>query len=123
MLPIRAGAVGRLPAMLVKLNGRHGEDETVQRALLQHVPHAGRAVGLLAHDLLGVVGIEAPEIDQFAGAVDLGLEGVLALAQHGGGVQHLAIAAGQQLGGLQQDGGAVLERASRPSPSWPSGRP
>ena len=100
--------------MLVKLKGVTAKTKPSSGPLLQHVPHARRAVRLLAEDLLRVVGIEAPEVDQLAGAVDLGLEGVLALAEHGRRVEDLAVAAGQQLGGLQQDGRPVLERRGRP---------
>ena len=40
-LPIRAGAVGRLPAIAVKLNGRDGVDETLERPVVGLVPDAG----------------------------------------------------------------------------------
>ena len=63
-------------------------DEALERAVVGAVPHA-RAVGdrLLGVDLLGVVDVEAPEVDQLAGRVDLGLERRLRLAEHRRGVE------------------------------------
>ncbi len=74
------------------------------------VPDA-RAVGdrLLAEDLLGVVHVEAPEVDELTGAVDLGLERGLRLAQHRGCVDPLPPRAGQQVGCLQQDRATLVE--------------
>ncbi len=76
--------------------------------MLEVVPAAGRRLGLLGVDLLHVVGVEAPEVDQLAGGIDLGLVDRLGLAQHGGGVDHLPVGPGQQVGGLQEDGRPVL---------------
>ena len=55
---------------------------------------------LLGVELLRVVRVEAPEVDQLAGRVDLGLEDRLRLAEHGGGVERGAPGGGEQLGGL-----------------------
>jgi len=52
--------------------------------------------------------VPAQEVDQLAGAVDLGLVAALALAQHGRGVQGVPPRAGQQLGRSQQHRGAVV---------------
>ena len=73
------------------------------------VPHAGRGDRLLGVDLPGEGHVEAPEVDQLAGRVDLGLDRGLGLAEHGGGVQGGAPRAGQQVGGLEQHGRPVVE--------------
>ena len=57
--------------------------------MVHPVPRARRRLGLLLVDPLGEVDVEAEEVDQLAGAVDLGLVRGLALAQHGGGVHAL----------------------------------
>ena len=99
-------------------------DEALERPVVGAVPDAG-AVGdrLVGEDLLGVVDVEAPEVDQLAGGVDLGLERGLRLAEHGGGVEPLAPRAGQQVGGLEQDRAAVVERTSPASRAPRRSRP
>ena len=89
-------------------------DEALQRPVVEPVPDAG-GVGdrLLGQDLPGEVHVEAPEVDQLAGGVDLGLDGGLALAEHGRGVERVAPRPGEQVGGLEQDRGPVVE-AQRP---------
>ncbi len=82
--------------------------------MVQPVPYAGRGVGLLPVDSLGEMHVEPEEVDQLAGAVDLRLEGGLALAEHGGGVEPLAVGGGQQLGGLQEHRCPILEPPVRP---------
>ncbi len=84
-------------------------DEALQRAVVAAVPHAVRGDRLLGHDLAGEVHVEAQEVDQLAGSVDLGLLRGLGLAEHGGGGQGLAPGAGQQVGGAQEDRGAGVE--------------
>ncbi len=91
-------------------------DEALERPVVGAVPHAPRVRDrLLGGDLLGVVDVEPPEVDQLAGRVDLGLERGLGLAEHGRGVETLAPRAGEQLGGLEQDGGALVERQGAPA--------
>ena len=79
-------------------------DEALERAVVGAVPDAG-AVGdrLLGEDLPGVVDVEAPEVDELAGRVDLGLEGGLRLAEHGRRVEPLPPRTGEQVGGLEED--------------------
>src|SRR6478672_7385973 len=57
---------------------------------------------------------EAPEVDELAGAVDLGLEGRLRLAEHRGGVDPLAPRAGEQVRRLEDDRAALVERHRAP---------
>ena len=64
-----------------------GEDEALERAVLQPVPDARRRHGLLRVDARQVVGVEAPEVDQLGGGVDLGLVRGLRLVEHRGGVR------------------------------------
>ena len=84
-------------------------DEPLERPVVGAVPHA-RAVGdgLVGEDLLGVVDVVAPEVDELAGGVDLGLERRLGLAEHRGGVDPLPPRPGQQVGGLQQHRAPVV---------------
>ncbi len=94
---------------------RDGVDEPLERAVVGAVPDAlGVRHRLLAQDLGAVVDVEAPEVDQLAGSVDLGLPGRLRLPQHGGGVEGLPPRTGCQLGGLEQNRRAVLERHGPP---------
>ena len=58
--------------------------------------------------------VEAPEVDQLAGRVDLGLVRRLRLAEHGRGVQRVAPRAGEQLGCPKEDGGTLLPRDAMP---------
>jgi len=51
--------------------------------------------------------LRRPEIDQFADGVDLGLEYVFVMRQHGGGVEPVAVFAGYQIGGSQEDRGPI----------------
>ena len=92
-------------------------DEALERAVVGAVPDAGAVRDrLVGEDLLRVVDVEAPEVDQLAGGVDLGLERRLGLAQHGRGVDPLPPRAGQQVGGLEDD-----RARARRSP-WPASR-
>ena len=90
-------------------------DEALERAVVGAVPDAG-AVGdrLLGQDLARVVDVEAPEVDQLAGGVDLGLERGLGLAEHGRGVDPLPPRAGEQVGRLEDDRAALVERHRPP---------
>ncbi len=93
---------------------RDGVDEALERAVLELVPHAAVGDRLLPVELLRVGRVEAPEIDDLAGGVDLRLKDRLGLAEHGGRVQGGAPGGGEQLRRLQEDGGAVLPRPARP---------
>ncbi len=95
-------------------------DEALERTVVRAVPDA-LAVGhrLLAVDLAGEVHVEPQEVDQLAGGVDLGLDRRLGLAEHRRGVEGGAPRPGQQLGGLEEDGRAVVERQRAPARRGP----
>ena len=93
---------------------RHRVDETLERTVVALVPHRRRRQRLLGHQLGGERRVEAPEVHQLAGGVDLGLVHRLALVQHGGGVQRVAPRGGQQVRRLQEHGDAVFPRPARP---------
>ena len=61
---------------------RHRVDEAFERPVLELVPDAGAVDRLLGVELLRVADVEAPEVDELAGGVDLRLEHRLRLAQH-----------------------------------------
>jgi hypothetical protein len=90
-------------------------DETFERTVVGSVPDAlGVGHRLLREDLAGEMHVEAPEVGQLAGRVDLGLVRRLCLAQHGRRVDPGPPRAGQQVGGSQENGGAIIERHRAP---------
>jgi len=91
-----------------EVEGGNGEDETFERSVFQAVVHAGAADGLLAVDLAEEVDVEAEEVHDLTSAIDLGLERVLALAEHRGAVKVRAVLGGDEVGGAKEDVGAVL---------------
>ena len=93
---------------------RHREHEALERPVLQPVPHARRGDRLLLVDARHVLDVEAPEVDQLAGGVDLGLVCRLRLAEHRRGVERLPPRAGEELGGTKQDRRALLPGRARP---------
>lgn len=70
--------------------------------------------GLGVVELLSVVNIEAEEVSQLGGGVDLGLPSVLALAEHGSGHDVVSVLGGDEVGGLEEDGSSVVEGESLP---------
>ena len=93
---------------------RDGEHEAFQRAVFGTVQLVVGRSGLLGVELAGVVVVVAEKVDGLAGAVDLGLETVLRLAEHGGGVDAGAVLGGQHLGDACHDGGALVPRRVLP---------
>lgn len=85
-----------------------GVNETLERSVLEPVPDGGGVVhGLGAVQLLSVVDVEAEEVSKLGSRVDLGLPGVLALAEHGRGHDFVAVLGGDEVGGLEEDGSSV----------------
>ena len=80
--------------------------------MLFHV--AWRTEGLLLVELLRVMRIEPPEVDQLRRRIDFGLDHRFRLTQHRGGVQRSAPRRRQQFGGLQEHRRTISERPVRP---------
>ena len=118
VLPISAGAVGQVAGDRGEVERRDRVDEPLERAVVGAVPDA-LAVGdrLLGEDLPRVVHVEAPEVDQLARRVDLGLPDRLRLAEHRRRVEPGTPGTGQQVGGLEDDAGAVVEGHRPPAGS------
>ncbi len=112
---------GQVAADGGEVEGGHGADEAVQGPVVLPVPDAVHALRLLFEDLLGLPHAEAEEVRQL-GDVDLRLEHGLRLAQHGGGVEDLPVGAGNHVGGLEEDGGAVLPGHGLPGVPGGQGR-
>src|SRR5262249_50272377 len=97
-----------------EIERRDRVDESLEGAVIHPVPRTRCRIRLLLVNPLGVVDVEPEEVDELAGAVDLRLEGRLALSQHGGRVEALAMAGGQKVGGPEEYRGAVLESPVAP---------
>ena len=108
------GRRGQVAADRREVERRDRVDEPLERPVLELVPDAGAVDRLLAVELLRVADVEAPEVDQLAGRVDLRLKRRLRLPQHRRRVDRGAPGRGEQLGRLQEDRRAILERPVRP---------
>ncbi len=97
-----------------EVEGRDRVDEALERAMVGAVPHPRRRDRLLGEDAAREVHVEAPEVDQLTGRVDLRLDRGLGLAEHRRGVERRPPRAGEQIGGLEQDGSPVVERQRTP---------
>ena len=93
---------------------RDSEHEALHGAIVDIVQLTLGAAGLVAVYLAGVVGVVSQEVNQFAGGVDFGLHGGLALAEHGGGIDQVAVFAGNEGGYFQHHAGAVHPRRVGP---------
>ncbi len=89
-------------------------DEPLESAVLELIPHARAVDGLLAVDLVRVADVEAPEVDQLADRIDLGLVHGLGLVEHRRGVDRVTPRRRQQFGCAQQNRRAILQRPVRP---------
>ena len=102
---------------------RHRIHESLERAIVELVPHRLVAERLLVVQLLRVMRVEAPEIHQLARGIDLRLVRRLRLAEHRRGVDRRSPRRGEQLRRLQQHRGAILPRPVGPlSPGRTRGR-
>ena len=113
-VPHQRRRAGEVAADRREVERRDREHEALERAVLHAVPDARRRDRLLGVDPRHVLDVEAEEVDQLAGRVDLGLVRGLRLAEHRGRVERVAPRAGEQLGRAEEDGGAVLPRPARP---------
>ncbi len=98
-----------------EVEGGDGQNEAFERPVFHPVPGARGGLRLLFQQPPGVVHVEAPEVDQLAGGVDLRLVHRLGLAADRGGVDRGPPRAAQQVGGLEQDRGPVIERQRAPA--------
>ena len=105
---------GQVAADGGEVEGGDGADKAIQGPVVLPVPDAVHAGRLLLEDLLGPPHAEAQEVRKLRD-VDLRLEHGLGLSQHGGCVEHLPVGPGDHVGGLQEDGGAVLPGHVLPS--------
>ncbi len=112
--PHDCGRRGEVAADRGEVERRDGVDEPRERPVLQRIPLAAGGQRLLALEPFSVVEIEPPEVDQLACRIDLRLVGRLRLAQHGSGVHGRAVPRRQEIGGLEEDGRAALQRPPRP---------
>ncbi|KAI6770572.1 hypothetical protein HG530_005201 [Fusarium avenaceum] len=98
-----------------EVEGADSIDKTLKGTVLDTVPDTRRVVhGLGVVELLGVVNVEAEEVSQLGGGVDLGLPSVLALAEHGSGHDVVSVLGGDEVGGLEEDGSSVVEGEGLP---------
>ena len=100
--------------MAVKLNGVTAYTKPSSAAVVGLVPGAVRADRLLVIQLLGEGDVEAPEVDELGGRIDLRLKHRLRLAEHRRRIQRLAPGRREQLRRAQKHGGAILPGPVRP---------
>src|SRR5439155_4198288 len=93
---------------------RDGEDEALERTVLESVPHAWARDRLLLVDPRHELHVEAEEVDRLARGVDLRLVRGLRLAEDRRGVERVAPRARQELRRAEVDRGALLPRPTRP---------
>ena len=113
-VPHHCGSGREVPGDRSEIERRDRKNEPLQGPVIQTVPHAGARQRLVAVNPFGVVGVETPEIDQFARGVNLGLNGGLALAQDGRGIQGLAPGPCQEFGRPQEHGLPGVDAPGRP---------
>ncbi len=88
---------------------RDREHEPFERAVVAAIPHPGRVRRLVGQDAVREADVEAQEVDQLAGGIDLGLVHRLRLPEHGGGVDLVAPGRRQQFGRPQEHSGPLVE--------------
>ena len=97
-----------------EVEGRDCEDEALERAVVELVARSVRRERLLGVDALREGDVEAPEVDQLAGRVDLRLVRGLRLAEHRRGVEPRAPRACEELGRAEEDARSLLPGGVRP---------
>jgi hypothetical protein len=82
--------------------------------VVEAVPYARAADGLLFEDLPGEGHVEPPEVSHFTRRVDLRLVGGLALAEHGCRVERRSPWPGKQVRRLEEDCRTGVEKHALP---------
>jgi len=101
---------GKVASNGCEVEGSNRVDETLQSSVFHPVPDTRAVVyGLLCVEVLRVLHVEPQEIAQLRRGVDLRLPCVLALAQHSGGHDIVAVLGADKVGCLEEDGGTVGE--------------
>ena len=90
------------------------QHEALERPVVHAVPRPGRRHRLHLLELLAEVHVPAPEVDQLARRVDLGLVDALALSEDGGRVEPVAEGTAQEVGGAEEHRGTRLPGRGRP---------
>ena len=103
-----------MPADAAEVERADREDEALERPVLHPVPDPGRRVRLLGVDPEDVVDVVAPEVDHLADGVDLRLVRRLGLVEDRRRVERRAPRPGEELGGSEEDGRALVPRHPRP---------
>ena len=91
-----------------------GEHEALHSTIGHIVQRALVGARLVAVYHRGVVGVITQEVAEFAGAVDLGLHGGLALTEHRSGIDEIAVLTADKGGDLHHHAGAVNPRRLGP---------
>src|ERR1700683_118393 len=91
-----------------EIEGCDGQDKTFQWPPFGTVMNTRAADGLDLVDLAQEMNVPPEEVDELAGAVDLCLEGILALPEHRRAVDIRPVFGREEVGGLQKDTGPVL---------------
>jgi hypothetical protein len=109
-----AGAVAKLPPIAVKLNGviAYTNPSSGRYSTRFHTP--GELTGCSAQQLTRESRVEPPEVDELARGVDLRLIHRFRLAEHGGGHESRPPRTGEEISGLEENRGALVERQVLP---------
>ena len=95
-------------------------DEALERAVVHPVPRAGGcSIGWFSRICRPKATLNRQKSASSHAGVDLGLVAGLGLAEHRGGVEPVAPRPGQQVGGAQQHGGALVEGQRAPRRGGP----
>ena len=113
-VPHQRGRAAEIAADRGEVERADREDEAFERPVLHPVPDARRRDRLLRVDPEHELDVEAPEVDQLGGGVDLGLVGRLRLVEHRRGDERRAPRAGEELGGAEVHRSSLLPGQPRP---------
>ncbi len=118
-LPIRAQDARQVPGDGREVERRDGEHEALEGPQLEVVLEACGGDRLVLGEPRRKGDVEAEEIDELTGRVDLCLVGGLALAEHRRRVDHLTPRAREELGRAGEDARPLVRTASQPRRARP----